>query len=862
MLTITPRAVSVTLTLDSGVLVLTGELTSTIRLAVASALGGTGLSAYQLAVNQGFVGSQLDWIASLEGASAYEVAVSEGFVGDEAAWLASLQGSDANVTNANVNAAIEDDVPATRLSLGLGTAALQPVGAFDPAGAAAAEAVTRAAADGVLQTNINAEAVTRAAGDAANAAAVAAEAVTRAAADAAEIAARNAAITAAIDALLAGAPGALDTLNELSAALGDDANFATTMTAALAGKFATPAGTTAQFLNGLGTPTHTLLGPMGVGMAPSIGYGLSVLGEVEFLPTEFFDVGPVPAWLRFGGSALQSTLAGDGYSEAIFWSAGAGTNDGNGACLSLGHSRGTLAVPAAVQVGDCLGTYSYYGYLNASVQIGAQICCYLDSIAGNIPSGRIEFTTNHSSGFGAKMVLRSSGALLLGTQAEEPALLFNMVSTTRAMGLPSMTAVQWAAIAAKRDGSTAYDSTNDAVALQANGASVLLADRTWATTADNAVRAYADTLVVGLVDDRGNYNASVNTFPAAGGSGAAGAVLKGDLWTVSVAGTLGGTPVTAGDLVRALVDTPGQTAGNWAVTENNIGYVAENAANKDTDGTLAANSDVKYASQKAVKTYIDGLIGGLAALYQGILNLTANTFYARSSAGAAANKPIVDAAFSLVAGTATDAEKTTLSIRQYPKRATLHASRYGPPFAGYSVGRLSSAIVADRLYAMPGYVASPTTISAPRIFVTTGVASNTARMGLVTWDDVNDCALALLVDWGTANTDTSATLYTFSNGAATYQMQPGVCYAIVFISGGGASASTFHFVNFTPFGLDQYTFSAGTIQFTQSFYRAGQSAQRTGGFSNPPIGVGQGTLQVSAATAGWWSFGAFVITQP
>lgn len=46
--------------------------------------------------------------------------------------------------------------------------------------------------------------------------------------------------TAAVDALIAavvdGAPGALDTLNELAAALGDDANFASTVTTALAGK--------------------------------------------------------------------------------------------------------------------------------------------------------------------------------------------------------------------------------------------------------------------------------------------------------------------------------------------------------------------------------------------------------------------------------------------------------------------------------------------------------------------------------------------------------------------------------------------------------------------------------------------------
>lgn len=46
-------------------------------------------------------------------------------------------------------------------------------------------------------------------------------------------------VAAAIAALVASSPAALDTLNELAAALGNDANFATTMTAALAGKAAT-----------------------------------------------------------------------------------------------------------------------------------------------------------------------------------------------------------------------------------------------------------------------------------------------------------------------------------------------------------------------------------------------------------------------------------------------------------------------------------------------------------------------------------------------------------------------------------------------------------------------------------------------
>lgn len=46
-------------------------------------------------------------------------------------------------------------------------------------------------------------------------------------------------VAAAIDALLDGAPSALDTLNELAAAIGDDASYAASITAALAGKVPT-----------------------------------------------------------------------------------------------------------------------------------------------------------------------------------------------------------------------------------------------------------------------------------------------------------------------------------------------------------------------------------------------------------------------------------------------------------------------------------------------------------------------------------------------------------------------------------------------------------------------------------------------
>lgn len=133
---------------------------------------------------------------------------------------------------------------------------------------------------------------------------------------------------------------------------------------------------------------------------------------------------------------------------------------------------------------------------------------------------------------------------------------------------------------------------------------------------DGVNKTYADSLVTGLWDDRGNFDASVNAYPSSGGSGTAGAILKGDIWTVSVAGTLPtGQAVTVGDTVRALQDTPGNTQANWAIGQTDINYTPENVANKDTDGTLAANSDAKYASQKAVKTYADAIAAASLPLH-------------------------------------------------------------------------------------------------------------------------------------------------------------------------------------------------------------------------------------------------------
>lgn len=65
-------------------------------------------------------------------------------------------------------------------------------------------------------------------------------------------------VHAVVDAVIDSSPGALDTLNELAAALGDDANFAATMTTALAGKLSLAGGTMTGDIVLDGDPTIAL----------------------------------------------------------------------------------------------------------------------------------------------------------------------------------------------------------------------------------------------------------------------------------------------------------------------------------------------------------------------------------------------------------------------------------------------------------------------------------------------------------------------------------------------------------------------------------------------------------------------------
>ena len=120
---------------------------------------------------------------------------------------------------------------------------------------------------------------------------------------AAEAAARDAAITAAVSALetqlTTGAPGLLDTLDERAAALGDDPNFAATVTAALAGKQALNGNLTA--LAGLNLVADRMVYANGAGTL-----GLAALTAVARTFMAATTVADQRAALALGSAALAA----------------------------------------------------------------------------------------------------------------------------------------------------------------------------------------------------------------------------------------------------------------------------------------------------------------------------------------------------------------------------------------------------------------------------------------------------------------------------------------------------------------------------------------------------------------------------
>jgi hypothetical protein len=117
----------------------------------------------------------------------------------------------------------------------------------------------------------------------------------------------------------------------------------------------------------------------------------------------------------------------------------------------------------------------------------------------------------------------------------------------------------------------------------------------------------------GLFDYRGDYDASVNLYPASGGSGTGGAILKANAWIVSVGGTIDGNVVIPGQILMAKVDNPGQTSANWFISLAGKLWDTYDFAISD-EATAIATGTAKFTDHWPFDFEAFGVFVGLSAV--------------------------------------------------------------------------------------------------------------------------------------------------------------------------------------------------------------------------------------------------------
>jgi hypothetical protein len=123
-----------------------------------------------------------------------------------------------------------------------------------------------------------------------------------------------------------------------------------------------------------------------------------------------------------------------------------------------------------------------------------------------------------------------------------------------------------------------------------------------------AVKDYVDGVTTGLLRDNGNYDPTITgDYPTSADTLSGGAIQVGDLWYISVAGTMNGNSVLVGYSVRALVNAAGPTTdADWAIANVGLGFIPEDSANKSDDATFNSGipSHTEFPTQYAVATYL------------------------------------------------------------------------------------------------------------------------------------------------------------------------------------------------------------------------------------------------------------------
>jgi hypothetical protein len=214
--------------------------------------------------------------------------------------------------------------------------------------------------------------------------------------------------------LVASAPGALDTLDELAAALGDDANFAATVTTSLAGK----ASTGAVGSSGLTMATAKILGRATAGtgaleeLTPT-GTGAPVLATSPTLVTPVLGVASATS-LQTSGAGVDIKIGGSTSSFPALKRSGAGVE------VRLADDSGYAQLTAG------LGSFQS----GVSISSSQVLAWGSSSIFGNATTGALTGTFRFTSGGGTTVLnfggdtsgfpaLRRSGTNLIAQLADD-----------------------------------------------------------------------------------------------------------------------------------------------------------------------------------------------------------------------------------------------------------------------------------------------------------------------------------------------------------------------------------------------------------------------------------------------------------
>lgn len=240
-------------------------------------------------------------------------------------------------------------------------------------------------------------------------------------------------VTRAIDNLLASAPGTLDTLNELATALGNDPNFATTVTNSIALKapIADP------------TFTGTLQTTNIIEKSNDNGNSLVLKGGGHTAANIEIDDGSASQHIRYDAvkhifrdrdATPNDLLILDAAAERVFIGEGLtiGKLSGGTHQLTLdgsnysGSNRGILIEHNASADGEQLGEITFYNTNNAGNDSNdditvAKIDASVQSVSGNAADNsgaHIQFRTKDIAGpLTPRLTIRSNGKVGIGTQA-------------------------------------------------------------------------------------------------------------------------------------------------------------------------------------------------------------------------------------------------------------------------------------------------------------------------------------------------------------------------------------------------------------------------------------------------------------